>query len=169
MYGDDRRALIISQTAAFTALIAAGGWVSIPFVPVPFTLQTFFVLLSGMVMKRTAVLPTFALILLGVLNLPVFHNGYAGIGVLLGPTGGYIAGFVLAALIVGIAYERPHKGIRIAGIIAGSVAILLAGAVWLMYSTGLPATAALLIGFLPFIPGDCLKGTAAYLIGERYG
>lgn len=169
MYGDGRRALIISQTAAFTALIAAGGWISIPFIPVPFTLQTFFVLLSGIVMKRAGVLPTLALVLLGVLNLPVFHNGYAGIGVLLGPTGGYIAGFIPAVFIVGLAYEHPQKSIRIAGIIAGTAVILLAGAAWLMCSTGLSATTAFVAGFLLFVPGDCLKAGAAYLAGERYG
>ena len=115
MFGDLRRSRRVAYTAAFIGLITLGGWISVPFVPVPFTLQTFFVLLAAAVMKREAVIPVTLYVLLGTLGLPVFHNGVAGFGVLLGPTGGYLAGFIPAALIAGIAYESgacgaPYRG-----------------------------------------------------------
>ncbi|MDD5188946.1 MAG: biotin transporter BioY, partial [Methanoregula sp.] len=102
MFGDLQRSRIVAYSAAFVALITMGSWVSIPFFPVPITLQTLFVLLSGAVMKRYAVIPVSLYILFGAIGLPVFHNGIAGIGVLLGPTGGYLLGFLPVALIVGL-------------------------------------------------------------------
>jgi biotin transport system substrate-specific component len=167
MQGDRRRALIIAETAAFIGLIAIGSWISVPFVPVPFTLQTLFVLLAGIVMKRYAVIPTSLLVLFGAMNLPVFHNGASGIGVLLGPTGGYLIGFIPASLIVGLAYERKARGVHLAGIILGEAALFAAGVGWLSASTGMTIIQASVVGLLPFVPGDVVKAVAAYVIGER--
>jgi biotin transport system substrate-specific component len=167
MFGDLQKSLILSRTATFVALIAVGGFISIPFVPVPFTLQTLFVLLAGAVMKRHAVIPAFLYLLLGTMGLPVFHNGLAGIGVLLGPTGGYLVGFLPAALVAGLAYEQEPPLIRAAGLITASLIILGAGAAWLAYSAGLPVMAALIAGFFPFIIGDGMKAAATYLIAGR--
>ena len=75
MFGDLRRSRRVAYTAAFIGLITLGGWISVPFVPVPFTLQTFFVLLAAAVMKRDAVIPVALYVALGALGLPVFHNG----------------------------------------------------------------------------------------------
>ena len=161
------RALLLTRTAAFTGLIAVGAWISIPFFPVPLTFQTLFVLLAGAVMGRYAVIPTSLYLLLGALNLPVFHNGTAGLGILLGPTGGYMMGFIPAALIVGLAYEQKRKSIRISGLIGGTVSIYAFGTAWLSFSAGLPLYEALIIGVIPFIPGDILKAYAAYLIADR--
>jgi biotin transport system substrate-specific component len=167
MLDNRSRALLLTRTAAFTGLIAVGAWVSIPFFPVPLTFQTLFVLLAGAVMRRHAVIPTSLYLFLGALNLPVFHNGTAGLGILLGPTGGYMLGFIPAALIVGFAYEQKRKSIRIAGLIGGSASIYILGTVWLAVSAGLPLYEALIIGVIPFIPGDILKAYAAYLIADR--
>jgi biotin transport system substrate-specific component len=167
MQGDRRRALIIAETAAFISLIAAGSWISIPFVPVPLTLQTLFVLLAGMVMRRYAVIPATLVILFGAMNLPVFHNGASGVGVLLGPTGGYLIGFIPAALLVGLAYEKDSELVHIGGIIAAEVSLYSFGVGWLSYSTGMSLIQASIIGVLPFIPGDIVKAYAAYLIGGR--
>ena len=114
------RARILAYSGTFIALIAAGSWISIPLPPVPLTLQTLFVLLSGIVMKRYAVIPVGLYVLLGAAGLPVFHNGTAGLGVLLGPTGGFLLGFIPAALIVGLAYERQSAKIRVLGLIAAT-------------------------------------------------
>ena len=168
MFGDHRRSLILSQTAAFIGLIVVGSWVSIPFFPVPLTLQTLFVLLSGAVMKRYAVLPTGLYVLFGAMNLPVFHNGTAGIGILLGPTGGYMLGFIPGAFIAGIAYEGIDRSRHAAGLALGIGTIFAIGMVWLSVSAGLPLVDAFIIGVIPFIPGDVLKTYAAYFIAERY-
>jgi biotin transport system substrate-specific component len=167
MFGDPQRSAIIAYTSVFIGLIAVGGWISIPFIPVPLTLQTFFVLLAGTVMKRLAVIPAALYILCGALSLPVFHNGTAGIGVLLGPTGGYIVGFVPAALVVGIAYEGPGTVRRIAGLVLGTALIYVSGVAWLGLSTGLPLGMAVVLGVLPFLPGDVIKIAAVYTIADR--
>ena len=109
MFGDLEKARIIAYSAAFIGLISLGAWVSIPFFPVPLTLQTLFVLLAGAVMKRYAVIPVSLYVLLGALGLPVYHTGVTGIGILLGPTGGYLIGFIFAALAVGIAMNTNLK------------------------------------------------------------
>lgn len=167
MYGNEQRSHLIALTAAFVALIAVGGWVSVPLPPVPVTLQTFFVLIAAVVMGRYAVLPVFVYLLLGCLNMPVFHNGLAGIGVLLGPTGGYAIGFLPAALVAGLAYEQEKRTIRVAGIAAATLIIYICGVTWMAYSTGMALLQAVLLGVVPFLAGDILKGIATYYIGER--
>jgi biotin transport system substrate-specific component len=167
MFGDINRATIISYSAAFVGLITLGSWISIPFVPVPLTLQTLFVLLSGTVMKRSAVIPVALYLVLGMLGLPLFHNGLSGIGVLLGPTGGYLIGFVPAAIITGLLYEKDSKKLRITGLVLSIAVIYACGIVWLCWSTGIGIAAGVLIGLLPFIPGDILKISAVFLIAER--
>jgi biotin transport system substrate-specific component len=167
MFGDSDRSHLIAYSAAFIGLIALGSWISIPFVPVPFTLQTLFVLLAATVMKRRAVVPVAAFLVLGALGLPVFHNGLAGPAVLLGPTGGYLAGFLLAALVTGLAYESRSRLIRIAGLVAGTLLILFSGMAWLVYSLSIGILPALVAGVLPFIAGDLVKAAAAFMIAER--
>jgi len=161
------RARILASSGTFIALIAAGSWISIPLPPVPLTLQTLFVLLSGIVMKRYAVIPVGLYVLLGALNLPVFHNGTAGLGVLLGPTGGFLLGFIPAALVVGLAYEHESPKYRVAGLIVATGVTYLAGVSWLVCSASLSLLQAVLLGVVPFIVGDVVKVTAAYTIGKR--
>jgi len=131
------RALSIAHAGAFTAFLAAGSWISIPFVPVPFTLQTLFLFLAAGIMGRYAVVPVSLYLLMGAMNLPVFHSGTAGIGVFLGPTGGYLVGFIPAALLAGIGYERRPRIARYAGMAAGLSALYACGVAWLSFSTGL--------------------------------
>ncbi|KAF5059544.1 Biotin transporter BioY [anaerobic digester metagenome] len=161
------RARILAYSSTFVALIAAGSWISIPLPPVPLTLQTLFVLLSGIVMKRYAVIPVALYVLLGAAGLPVYHNGTAGLGVLLGPTGGFLVGFIPAALVAGLAYEHESPTARVGGLIAACAIYLSAGTVWLSYSASLSLLQAVLIGVVPFIIGDAVKVVAAYAIGKR--
>jgi biotin transport system substrate-specific component len=167
MFGNPERAKIIAYSAAFIGLITLGSWIAIPCIPVPFTLQTLFVLLAGAVMKRSAVIPVLLYVVLGALGLPVFHNGIAGAGVLLGPTGGYLVGFIFAALVVGLAYEHTPRFIRMSGIAAATLIIYLFGVAWLMYSLDRGVIPAVYAGALPFIAGDVIKAGAAYVIAER--
>ena len=167
MHGNPERTRLLAQSATFIALLAAGAWVAIPVGPVPVTLQTFFLLLAAPVMKRRAVIPAALYLLLGALNLPVFHSGLSGIGVLLGPSGGFLAGFIPAAVVAGLAYEKSSRLIRIAGLAAGTGIIYGCGVAWLLISAGISLPAALLVGVLPFLPGDALKGAGVFLLGER--
>jgi len=167
MFGDLNRSRIISYSAAFIGLVTLGSWISIPFIPVPFTLQTLFVLLAGAVMKRYAVIPVSLYVILGALGLPLFHNGIAGVGVLLGPTGGYLIGFIIAALVTGLAYEHLSRPVHICGLAFAMLAIYACGTTWLMYSLDRGFLPAFYAGTLPFIAGDAIKAGAAYLIAER--
>ncbi|MDD1706809.1 MAG: biotin transporter BioY [Methanoregulaceae archaeon] len=167
MWKNSGRPFLLAGTAAFTSLIAIGSWIAIPFIPVPITLQTLFVILSGAVMGRYAVLPNGLYILMGVLNIPIFHSGTAGIAILLGPTGGYILGFLPGSLVTGLAYEHQEPVFRISGIAGGLSVIFFCGMAWLSYSAGISLTAAFLIGVLPFIAGDVVKGYVAYMIAGR--
>jgi biotin transport system substrate-specific component len=167
MFGDPDRSRTIAYSAAFIGLITLGSWISVPCFPVPFTLQTLFVLLAGAVMKRSAVITVSLYVLLGALGLPLFHNGIAGPGVLLGPTGGYLIGFIAAAYITGLAYEGPSRPVRICGLAAATLVIYAAGIGWLMYSLDRPFLPAFLAGALPFVAGDAIKAGAAYLIARR--
>jgi biotin transport system substrate-specific component len=167
MHGNPERTALLAGTATFVALMAAGAWAAIPVGPVPVTLQTFFLLLAAPVMKRRAVVPAAVYLLLGTLNLPVFHAGLSGIGVLLGPSGGFLIGFVPAAAVAGLAYETRSRGIRLAGLAGATAVIYACGVAWLLFSAGLTLPAAFLVGVLPFLPGDVLKIAAVFLLGER--
>ena len=167
MHGNPERTALLAGTATFIALIAAGAWAAVPVGPVPVTLQTFFLLLAAPVLKRRAVVPAALYLLLGAANLPVFHSGLSGIGVLLGPTGGFLVGFVPAAAVAGLAYERRSRALRAAGLAAGTLVIYACGVAWLLLSAGLALPAAVLAGVLPFLPGDALKGAGVFLLGER--
>lgn len=167
MYGNEKKSQLIALTATFVALITVGAWISIPLPPVPLTLQTFFVLLAGVIMKRYAAIPATLYLVLGALNIPVFHNGLAGIGVILGPTGGFVVGFIPAALLVGLVYEQKDRLVRIMGILGATALIYAFGVAWLSFSTGIALAEAVLIGVVPFLAGDALKGVAVYYIGER--
>ena len=171
MFGNLTRSIIITHSSLFIALIAVFSWISIPIpiplFPVPVTLQTLAVLLAAAVMKRHSIIPIVLYLVLGLLGLPVFHNGMAGLGVLLGPTGGYLLGFIPAVLVVGFAYERSSHLARVLGLTLATLLIYLFGISWLMLSTGMSVSAAIISGMLPFLPGDGVKGIAVYLIAAR--
>ena len=81
-----------------------------------------------------------------------FIRALQGIGILLGPTGGYLAGFVFAALVVGLAYEHESATMKITGLLAGTAIIYICGVSWLMYSLSIGFIPAVISGVLPFIP-----------------
>jgi biotin transport system substrate-specific component len=167
MFGDIQRTRIIAYSAAFIGLIALGGWISLPIGNIPVTLQTLFVLLAGIILHRYGAIPVLLYIVLGALGLPLFHNGTTGIGVLLGPTGGFLVGFVFAALAVGLAYETTSNIIRIAGLAAGTIITYVFGVAWLMFSMNMAFLPAVTAGVLPFMVFDVIKAGAAFLIAPR--
>jgi len=118
-------------------------------------------------MKRDAVVPVTLYVVLGELGLPVFHNGVAGVGVLLGPTGGYLAGFIPAALIAGLAWESGTAALRVAGLACAALLILLCGVAWLIASTGMAPAAAFALGLAVFIPGEAVKAGVVYFLGRE--
>jgi biotin transport system substrate-specific component len=152
--------------ALMAALTAAGALIAIPITPVPVTLQVLFVLMAGLVLRPGAAVASMAVyISLGVAGLPVFSGGKAGLQTLLGPTGGYLMGFMAAALFVsltaGPGSGRSGLGWRALAVAAGIAAIYAVGVMWLATQTGMSVTKAFAVGALPFIPIDALKGVLA--------
>jgi len=160
----------ITLVALFVVLTTVGGWIKIPMFPVPLTLQTFFVLLSGFVLGPVRGALTQALyLLLGLLGLPVFALG-GGIGYLLQPTFGYLAGFIFAAGVTGWLFQQfrftnDNWSIVRAVIFnfTGLLLIYLTGVLYLYfnlkYLAGKPVELANLAvtGFLIFLPADSIK------------
>jgi biotin transport system substrate-specific component len=160
----------IALVVAATALVAACAHVSLPlpFTPVPITLQTFAVLLVGMVLGPVAGFSTMVLYLAeGAMGLPVFSpHGMGGVAQLLGPTAGYLFAYPLAAAAAGWAVRAmKHIGSRftraiIAGILADVVIFTLAAG-WLAHLLHLGGSAAWTLAVAPFLLGEVIKLTAA--------
>jgi len=159
--------------ALFAALTGVGGLIAIPlpFTPVPITLQTFFTFLAGAILgKYLGALSQVIYLLLGVVGVPVFAKGSSGIGPLLGPTGGYLMGFIPAAFLVGWILERREKapfGLIFLAMVVGLIAIYLPGVGWLAWVAGLNLAKAFLLGVLPFLPGDAVKIVVGALIVKK--
>jgi biotin transport system substrate-specific component len=150
--------------ALMAALTAAGAYMAIPIGPVPIVLQSLFVILSGLVLGSRWAAASMAIYLLaGIIGLPVFAGGSGGLAKLLGPTGGYLVGFLLAAYLIGLVAERSdgRLWINLLGLVAGSLLIYLCGVAWLKTILGVSLNKALAMGMWPFLPGDALKIAAA--------
>jgi biotin transport system substrate-specific component len=99
---------------------------------------------------------------------PVYAGGTSGLGVLLGPTGGYLFGFLLGAVVAG-SIAHSGRGGLVRYIVAGCLALLpiyAVGATWLAISLDLTAVGAVLAGVLPFLPFDVLKAVAAGCVAQ---
>lgn len=165
----------IVYTGFFSALIVICSWISIP-MTIPFTLQTFAVFLSVILLggKRGTV-SVIVYILLGAVGLPVFSGFKGGVGVLLGPTGGYILGFVISALIMWVFENLAGKKtwVYITSMLLGLTACYAFGTLWFMavYNTknDSPATLSMVLGWcvIPFIIPDMIKIVLALIIGQN--
>ena len=152
--------------AGFSLVIALGAQIAIPlgFTPVPVTLQTLAVLMAGCLLGSSrGALAVIAYVTEGCAGLPVFSGGTGGISHLLGPTGGYLVGFVAAAYLVGLLAESGLPEKRLGSLVTlaiGSIVLYIPGLVWLGFYTGFDKVLAL--GFIPFVVGDTLKLAAGW-------
>jgi biotin transport system substrate-specific component len=165
-----------------TAMIALSAQVYIPTQPVPFTGQTFGVLLTaGALGFRRGLLATLLYLALGAVGLPIFAEGKHGVDWVVGATGGYLVGFVVASAIVGrlaeLGWDRNLLG-SVGAMVIGSLAIYAVGVPWLAYRAFDGDIAqAISVGMVPFLLFDALKlGLAAvafpaawWLVGRRPG
>ena len=151
-----------------SALIAVAAQVSIPMFPVPMTLQTLAILAVGLTLgARLGAMALLAYLAEGAAGLPVFANGGAGVAYMMGPTAGFLVGFVMMGFVAGYASD---KGLTRSFIGAGIVALIASA---LLYVPGLAYPAAamgktfpeLFSGWmLPFVIGDAVKAVLAALI-----
>ncbi|MDH2444429.1 biotin transporter BioY [Amnibacterium sp. CER49] len=154
---------------AGAALTAGLAQLEIPLWPVPVTGQTLAVLLVGASLGATRSALSMALYAVaGLVGLPVYSDHTSGAAVLLGPTGGYIVGFVLAAAFTGWLAERRWERRLVGGMlafVAGSVVVFLVGLPWLKVALGLTWAQTLAAGLYPFVIGGIIKaGIAAAVL-----
>ncbi|MGP9650927.1 biotin transporter BioY [Glutamicibacter sp. AOP38-B1-38] len=163
--------------AIFAAMIAAMGLVPpivIGIVPVPITLQTLGVMLAGALLGPIrGMLSSLVVVVLALAGLPLLAGGRGGLAVLLGPTGGYLLGWIFGSLVIGALFKywvlrQKSQGTRI---VTGLLSILLGG-IGIIYLFGIPWTSVVTgldlgtsaLGSLAFIPGDLIKAVVATLV-----
>ena len=156
----------------FIILTALGGFVRIPlpFTPVPITLQTFFVLLSGAFLGSSlGLVSQLGYISLGVLGVPLFTGYGSGFFYLAGPSGGYLLGFLFASFFSAkmLKYSRDNFSAVFFALTVSSLLILSCGVIWLKVISGYALSKLFLTGFIPFLPGDLLKAALAASIYLR--
>lgn len=156
--------------ALLAALTAAGAYIAVPVGPVPIVLQNLFVMLTGILLgPRWGLASVGAYLLAGVCGLPVFAGGAGGFGRLLGPTGGYLMGYLPAVAVVGWISEKGGRRVLfdVAAMICGALVVYACGLAWLLGTLpDLGLRTAFFVGMLPFLPGDALKIAAAVPIAR---
>lgn len=161
--------------ALMTAVTCVLGPLSIPlpFSPVPISLTNFAIFLAIFVLgMKSGTISFIIYLLLGAVGVPVFSSFRGGFQVLAGPTGGYLIGFIFLALIMGFALDHFDRKLlpTIIGMIIGMVVCYAFGTVWLAKLLSLSFKEGLMMGVIPYLPGDAAKIIIAAIVGPKlYG
>ena len=161
--------------ALMTAVTCVLGPLSIPlpFSPVPISLTNFAIFLAIFILgMKNGTISFIIYLLLGAVGVPVFSSFRGGLQVLAGPTGGYLIGFIFLALIMGFALEHFDRKLvpTIIGIIIGMAVCYAFGTVWLAKLLSLSFKEGLMMGVIPYLPGDAAKIIIAAIVGPKlYG
>ena len=167
------RELII--TALFTSLTAVGAFISVPLGPIPVTLQTIFVVLSGLILgARLGALSQITYIILGLIGLPIFSGGTCGLTSIVSPTFGFLLGFILAAFVIGKITQKNKSLINIIySVFIGSLIIYVIGIPYFYFiftnylGKSINFYQALKFACLPFIPGDIIKAIISITLAKQ--
>ena len=170
MTGRTRRTGQLVLAALMTALTAVCAQIQIPLPPVPVSLATLCVYLCGALLApRYAAYAMASYALLGLCGVPVLSGFAAGPSALLGPTGGYIAGYVLSAPAIALLLRRTGftpRGLALS-MACGALLCCLTGTLWFLFVTGSSLSASLAACVLPFLPGEAAKIAAAVMLAMR--
>ncbi|MEG0107533.1 MAG: biotin transporter BioY [Lachnospiraceae bacterium] len=158
--------------AMFAALTAVTSQISIPlpFTPIPINLATLSVFLAGGLLgSKNGATSQIIYVLLGAVGLPVFAGFTGGLGRIVGPTGGYIIGYVVAALVIGQLLSRLPKNIwsNVISMIGGLSCCYILGTAWFMLLTKTGMMESLTLCVVPFLLGDFLKIILAAFLVRR--
>lgn len=156
----------LTLSALFAALMALCAWIQVPTGSVAFTLQTFALFLTLLLLGgKWGSVTVLVYLCLGLMGLPVFSGFQGGIGALLGPSGGYLLGFMLTAWIYGFTTFLFGKGtvFRIFGLLIGLFTCYLTG--WLWYRHFAPVN--FFLWCAPFVIPDLLKLSLAFFLAKR--
>ncbi|MHC1722709.1 MAG: biotin transporter BioY [Aminipila sp.] len=160
-YSKTTNFILCAIFAAITG-VTAGIIIPLPFTPIPMTLATLAVMLAGGLLgSKYGSLSMIVYVLLGAFGAPVYHGYTGGFDKLIGPTGGYLIGYILTAFITGIIIEMINKKnnlyINVVAMSLGLSSCYILGTLWFMFSTSTPLWAALVSCVFPFLIGDVLK------------
>jgi len=161
---------LMAMTAVMAALIAAISPFAIPIGPISITLCTLALYFSPYILGwKGASAATLVYILLGMIGMPVFSKFQAGLGVLMGPTGGYILGYVPMVVLVGLTIRLAPRNrvLQFLGMAAATAVLYAFGTVWYMILSGNDLAFAMKWCVLPFIPGDLVKMAVALTVGPE--
>jgi biotin transport system substrate-specific component len=165
----------MTLTGLFTALTAIGAFISLPFGPVPITLQTLFVLLGGVVLgPKLGALSQIVYVILGLVGIPIFTGLSGGLQSIMKPSFGFLLGFIVAAYVVGtiVNFKLEFKRVLFATVV-GTMITYLIGLPYMYFimnrvlNMGLTFYEVFKLGCLMFIPGDVIKLTVASLVGIK--
>jgi biotin transport system substrate-specific component len=162
----------MTRVALMAAVTAVAAQISVPLFAVPFTLQVLAVILSGLLLgPRHGALSQAIYVLVGAVGVPVFAQFSGGLAVILGPTGGYLVSYPVAAAVAGLAARAARDASRRRALsysflwgCAGLAVIYAFGATWLSVVSDLPLAVALAQGVLIFVPFDLIKVVLAALV-----
>ena len=165
----------ITQIGIFTALTAVGAFISIPIGPVPITLQTFFVLLSGIILgSKKAMFSQITYLLLGLIGFPIFSGVSGGLQHIFKPSFGFIVGYVTAAYVVGkLTEEKTATRYLWAAVLTGTFIIYAFGLPYMYYilnimlNNNFSINRIFQLGMFAFIPGDVLKAVIIIFTANR--
>ena len=152
----------MTLTAAVTAVICILAPIAlpIPVSPVPLSLGSFVIMLAGCILGwKLGLVSCLLYLALGILGLPVFSAYGSGLAKVVGPTGGYLLGYIPLVILTGLIFEKiSFRSLQIILIGAATVVVLyLPGTLWLAWQAHLTFSEALMMGVLPYIPGDIVK------------
>lgn len=165
----------MTLVAMFTGLTAIGAFISIPIGEVPISMQSLFVILSGLILgSKLGALSQILYIILGLIGLPIFANFTGGLQSLMKPSFGFVIGFIFAAYIVGKITDKnkDHKSIWLASFV-GTIVIYLFGLPYMYYILNIimlkemSFATIIKIGCIIFLPGDIIKAVVSSVVAGQ--
>lgn len=158
---------LLAMTALMTAVICVLAPISFPIGPIPLSLSVLAILLSVYLLGwKLGTVSVVVYVALGMVGAPVFAGYAGGLAKILGPTGGYIIGYIPMALIVGLFVQRfPSRWLHVAGMVLGVAALYTFGTAWYCIQSGTGIIPAILACVVPFIPAEAIKIIIVMLIG----
>lgn len=158
---------LLAMTAVMTAVTCVLAPLSIPIGPVPISFTNLAIYLALYLLGwKMGTISYVVYVCIGLVGMPVFSGFAGGLGKLLGPTGGYIIGFIPMAIIAGIVIDRcKNRALQFLAMVAGTAVCYVFGTAWFCVVMDSTVAAALSLCVLPFIPGDIAKIVIAMIIG----
>ncbi len=165
----NRKIRELCRCALFTAIICICSMITIPLSPIPVNLALFALLLTAFLLPANeSVISTAVYISLGVIGLPVFAGMQGGIGVIAGPTGGFIIGYIPFVVCISLLKGDGNSLLKnCVALFVGYTLCYLIGGVWLATVTGSVSPAASIVSILPFIPADIMKAACALILVKK--